>query len=163
MLELSKVFLHTGSNLGDCPLNLQYALEHIEQEIGPILLTSALYETEAWGGVDQQDFLNQAILIETTLSPLEVLQKTQAIEKLIGRPERIKWHARIIDIDILFYEDQIIDNEQLKIPHPYLHKRNFVLIPMLEIAPYFEHPIFKKDIETLYLESEDLKDVVMLD
>jgi len=144
-------------------LNLQSALNHIEQEIGPILLTSSLYETEAWGVTDQQDFLNQAILVETTFSPLEVLQKTQAIEKLVGRQERIKWHARIIDIDILFYADQVIDNEQLTIPHPYLHKRNFVLIPMLEIAPYFEHPILKKDIENLYLETEDLMDVVMLE
>ena len=96
-------------------------------------------------------------------SPLDILHRIWEIEEELGRVRRNKWEARSIDIDILFYDHLVIDKPELKVPHPLLHKRNFVLIPMLEIAATKRHPLFRKTIEELYMESTDSLEVIMLD
>ena len=154
-MNVNHVYLHTGTNLGNREANLERANEWIKQEIGLILKASKVYRTKAWGITDQPDFLNQALLANTTLGPFELLEKIQAIERSMGRAREIKWGERIIDIDILFYNDEIIDTESLTVPHPYLHYRNFVLLPLIEIAPGLIHPVFGKTIAELFANSED--------
>ena len=155
MNEFNRLYLHTGSNLGERESHLEQANKHIEKRIGSIARASGVFETKPWGIEDQPDFLNQALEVQTRLSPFEVLEQILQIEKRLGRQREIKWGARLIDIDILFYNEQIIDTPKLSIPHPYLQHRNFVLIPMLEIAPDLIHPVFGKTIEELYALSND--------
>ena len=155
MSQLNKTFLHTGSNLGDKAQNLATARDLIEAQIGPILKASCVYNTKAWGITDQPDFLNQALEVETKLSPIDLLDTILSIEQEMGRKREIKWGERLIDIDILFYNEDIIDQPRLTIPHPYLHYRNFVLVPMFEIAPDLRHPLLKQTISELYANSND--------
>ena len=154
-MKANQIYLHTGTNLGNREANLKRANEWIVQEIGPIEKASSVYRTKAWGVTDQPDFLNQALLVSTRLSPFELLEKIQDIERRMGRVREIKWGERIIDIDILFYNDEIIDTENLTIPHPYLHYRNFVLLPLMDIAPGLLHPGFGLTVAELYANSED--------
>ncbi|MCB0560028.1 MAG: 2-amino-4-hydroxy-6-hydroxymethyldihydropteridine diphosphokinase [Lewinellaceae bacterium] len=154
-MNANQVYLHTGTNLGNREANLQRANEWIEEEIGPIEQVSKVYRTKAWGITDQPDFLNQALLVGSLLSPFELLERIHAIERRMGRVREIKWGERIIDIDILFFNDEIIDTEKLTIPHPYLHYRNFVLLPLMDIAPGLLHPGFKLTIAELFANSED--------
>ena len=155
MKRENKVFLHTGTNLGNKLANLERAVELIGKKIGSISQASLIYHTKAWGITDQPDFLNQALEVQTTLNPFELLEAIHYIEQKMGRKREIKWGERLIDIDILFYSNQIINTEHLTIPHPYLHYRNFVLVPMLEIAPSLEHPILRMTIAELCSNSED--------
>jgi len=150
-----QTFLSTGSNLGDRAENLRQARLRIEAEIGRIVRASSVYITQPWGVRDQPDFYNQVLEVLTTLSPLEVLAKNKAIETKMGRVKQDKWTKRLIDIDILFYEKQIIQLENLKIPHPFLQERNFVLAPMAELAPDFVHPVLQQSIWQLLLHSKD--------
>ncbi len=163
MSKRNKIYLLTGANLGDRFGTLEQANQHLEERVGNILKASHFYETAPWGEVDQPNYLNQALELETALSPRQLLSVVLEIEKELGRTRRRKWEARVIDIDILFYTNKIVDVQELTIPHPHLHRRNFVLVPMLEIAPYKKHPIFKKTIEELYLESVDTLDVFIVD
>ena len=144
-------YLLLGSNLGDREELLNTAREQIEKWIGAIVKTSLIYETEAWGIEDQPEFLNQALEIETELKPIEVLDKIGIIEKEMGRRRYQKWGTRIIDIDILYFDDEVIETEELIIPHPENPNRKFVLVPMVEIAPDLVHP-------TLSLSQEELLD-----
>ncbi len=144
-------YLLLGSNLGDREELLNTAREQIEKWIGTIVKTSLIYETEAWGIEDQPEFLNQALEIETELKPIEVLDKIGIIEKEMGRRRYQKWGTRIIDIDILYFDDEVIETEELIIPHPENPNRKFVLVPMVEIAPDLVHP-------TLSLSQEELLD-----
>lgn len=153
------VFLLLGSNLGDRKLFLQQAIEHIEAEVAPILKASAVYKTQSWGKTDAPDYLNQVLLLQTEMPAQVVLQKILGIELLLGRRREVKWGSRTIDIDILFYGDNIIDEPDLKVPHPELHKRRFTLEPLAQIAPDFIHPLMKKNI--LQLKSE-LKDELIV-
>ena len=134
------VFLLLGSNLGNRQIMLDKALNLIENEIGAILACSSIYHTKAWGIEDQPDFLNQAIEIDSSLPPNKLLIKINAIEEKLGRIRRIKWHSRIIDIDILYYNKLILETEDLIIPHAEIQFRKFALMPMVEIAPDFVHP-----------------------
>ncbi len=144
-------YLLLGSNLGDREELLNTAREQIEKWIGTIVKTSLIYETEAWGIEDQPEFLNQVLEIETELKPIEVLDKIGIIEKEMGRRRYQKWGTRIIDIDILYFDDEVIETEELIIPHPENPNRKFVLVPMVEIAPDLVHP-------TLSLSQEELLD-----
>ena len=121
-----------------------------------------MYETASWGDTAQHPFLNQVLYLETTLDAESILQTCLSIEKKIGRIRGAKWDARIIDIDILFFNNDIIENEQLKIPHPFLHLRRFVLTPLHEIAPHLIHPILKQSITQLLQICEDVLDVTKL-
>lgn len=138
-------------------MNLNSAEQLIQLEIGSILAVSSLYASKPWGFDSENDFLNEAVLIETDLSPLELLKRIKMIEKKMGRDINSdgKYHDRIIDIDILFYDNLIIRLPNLIIPHPMLEKRYFVLIPLSEIAPDFVHPLLKKSINTLKNELMD--------
>lgn len=158
-----KTHLLLGGNLGDRHANLAAARQLIGQRIGQVVKASSLYETQPWGKPDQPDFLNQALEVATDLKPEAVLTAVLKIEKELGRQREDKWTARTIDIDLLFFDAKILKTKDLTLPHPHLHERNFALVPMLEIAPNKQHPIFKKTIEELYEASEDDLDVVMLD
>jgi 2-amino-4-hydroxy-6-hydroxymethyldihydropteridine diphosphokinase len=154
--NLQTVYLLLGSNLGNRQEILEKAIDLIQKNVGVIISQSKNYETKAWGKTDQPDFLNIAIEIETNLMPLEVLAKTQAIENQLGRVRLEKWGARLIDIDIIFYGQEIIDiPHRLHIPHPLVQERAFALEPLAEIAPDFIHPIFGKTIATLFQEIKD--------
>lgn len=157
------VFLCLGSNQGDRKANLKTAAALISKSIGKIAKQSHVYETEPWGNPDQDTFLNQVIMINTVMDPRELLEAANKVEKEMGRTRKEKWGPRIIDIDILFYGKRIIRDKGLEIPHPELHKRAFVLVPLMELAPELEHPVLKQPIDELYMACEDQSEVVMLD
>lgn len=137
------LFLLLGANLGNCIKTLDLARRLIAEQVGFIVRLSALYETAPWGVQEQPAYLNQVLMLETKLGPEEVLAHTQAIEQQLGRVRLEKWGARLIDIDILYYDQLIYQSDKLTIPHPYLHERRFTLVPLAEIAPDWLHPIFK--------------------
>jgi len=152
-----KVYLLLGGNLGDRKKNILSAINLIEQKIGSVSKRSSCYETAPWGFTDQPNFYNIALEVQTDLLPRQVLKENLYIEQELGRtrvPGK-QWKERLIDIDILFFGDQIIQEENLKIPHPFLHERKFVLEPMKEIAGFFVHPVLNKTIEEL---AEDCND-----
>lgn len=148
-------YLLLGTNQGDRINNLIVAAEHIEKKVGRIIRRSSVYETEAWGYHDQPPFCNQVIVVETNLTPGMLLQEVKQIEKDMGRIKREKWRERLIDIDILYYENNIINTGSLIIPHPELQKRNFTLIPLCEIAAEEIHPVFGKSNRQLLEASPD--------
>ncbi len=162
-MKLNTTFLQTGTNLGDRLANLKTAEQQITIHIGQVVITSKIYETEAWGSNDLPAFYNQVLEVKTALSPEEILAKIALIEQQMGRIREQKWGNRIIDIDILLYEKMVIQSKALTIPHPEMQNRNFVLIPLMEIAPDLEHPVLKKTIEELYFESIDTLEVQLLD
>jgi 2-amino-4-hydroxy-6-hydroxymethyldihydropteridine diphosphokinase len=155
----TKIHLLIGSNMGDRKAYLAQAIAEIGQKIGNVTEKSRLYETQAWGLTNQADFMNQAIAVETTLSPQETLKKILAIETDMGRIRTEKWAERPIDIDILLFANMIIEEPELQIPHPRLPERNFALVPLMEIAGETEHPFLKMTIEDIYFESPDTLDV----
>ncbi|HMX38842.1 MAG TPA: 2-amino-4-hydroxy-6-hydroxymethyldihydropteridine diphosphokinase [Saprospiraceae bacterium] len=157
------VFLSLGSNLDDRRANLRRAAALINKEIGKIAKSSSLYETEPWGNTDQPAFLNQVVMANTTLDPRGLLEAITRIEREMGRQRKEKWGPRTIDVDILFYGKRVIRDKGLEIPHPELPQRGFVLVPMMEIAPDFEHPTLKKPMDELYMECTDESAVILLD
>ena len=158
------VYLSLGSNLGDKVGNIQQASSLLTND-GNLkhIRASAFYDTEPWGEKKQDWFLNAVLEISTKLSPIDLLKHCLNIEKIMGRvrDKNKKWAERIIDIDILFYENDIINKMDLIIPHPLLHKRAFVLVPLLELIADYKHPIFNKTIEELYELLEDPEDVFL--
>lgn len=157
-----KVFIGLGSNLDDKIDNLARALYLIEKiEKVQIIKESSLYRTAPWGKTDQDDFINQVIEIETELSPLDLLHQLQDIEIKMGRQRDVRWGPRNIDLDILLYGRETIDLEELKVPHPYLLQRLFVLMPLQEIAPDLEFPNGSKLMEVLdrVINSADVSDI----
>jgi len=153
---MNRCFLLLGGNLGDKEQNLHQANVLIEQQIGSTPKKSSIFITAAWGNKEQPEFYNQAILVETELSAGDLLKSTLKIEEQIGRTRtNDKWQERIIDIDILFYNNDLIDLPELKIPHPFLQERKFVLVPMNEIASDYVHPVLKKTIASLLIECKD--------
>jgi len=153
------VYLLLGSNLGDSKTVLKSALLLIEEEIGKIVKLSASYRTAPWGVTDQPDYLNQVAKVETALSAHDTLRGVLEIEKWLGRIRKEKWEARIIDIDILYFDNCIINEPDLKIPHPLLHLRKFVLVPLNEIAPDFVHPGFNTSNSHLLAQLDDRSSV----
>jgi len=152
---MNDVFLLLGSNLGDRHLFLIQAIGHISHDLSPVLKISSVYETQSWGKTDAPDYLNQVLFLQTDYAPEEVLKRILAIEILLGRRREEKWGSRTIDIDILFYGQEIINMPDLKIPHPELHKRRFTLEPLSQIAPEFMHPVLKKNILQIKNDLED--------
>jgi len=135
-LTKHKIYLGLGSNLGDRQGNISRAYAEIEKLIGTIVRQSALYESEPWGFESDNSFINSVICCETTLSPHEVLKKAQSIERLLGRTQKSvdgHYHDRTIDIDILLYDDLTVNEPDLKIPHPLMRQRDFVMKPLSEI------------------------------
>lgn len=142
------VYLSLGSNIDDRQSFLKGAVDKLRNKIDDISLSS-VYETEPWGNVDQENFLNMCLRGETSLTPDALLNFIKSIEKDLGRSHNQKWGPREIDIDILFYDNQVIDSAGLEIPHPHIADRAFVLVPLAEIAPDFIHPILIKAVEEL--------------
>jgi len=149
------VYLLLGSNLGNRLKYLQQAAQFISEQTGLIVLQSVVYETQSWGNTQVPNYLNQVILLQTDLLPHVLLHKLLLIELLLGRERLEKWGARTIDIDILFYGNEIINDADLVVPHPQLHNRRFTLEPLAEIAPALVHPVFNKTINVLKTELHD--------
>jgi 2-amino-4-hydroxy-6-hydroxymethyldihydropteridine diphosphokinase len=144
----SPIYLALGTNLGDRQANLsrakQLLLPHIQ-----VLRESSIYETDPWGYTDQPAFLNKVISVQTRFNPFVLLWQLKRIERKMGREKTFRNGPRVIDLDILFYGQRVIDKFYLQIPHPRLHERAFVLIPLAEIAPDFVHPVLNKSVITL--------------
>lgn len=144
---MAEVYLGLGTNLGDKEANLNIAMAEIRKRVGEILSLSAYYITEPWGFDSKNAFLNAVCKVSTCLSPLDVLLTTQSIEKDLGRMKKSvngQYSDRPIDIDILLYDDIVLDSPNLTIPHPLMHKRTFVMEPLTEIAPELVHPVLHK-------------------
>ena len=156
---MNTAYILTGANLGNRSANLQLAKDNLEKETGEIISSSSIYETEAWGNNHQPDFYNQVHIISTNLSAEELMEKILEIEKQIGRIRTIKNASRIIDIDILFFNDEIINKPNLKIPHPEISNRRFVLTPLAELSPHLIHPVLKKTINELLSTCKDTLNV----
>ena len=153
-------YIGFGSNIGDRLAHIQNALRALSKTDGITLQRiSSLYTTEPVGYEEQAQFLNGVAAIQTTLSPLSLLQTLKDIETAIGRKHRIRWGPREIDLDILIYGDMCLQTEKLVIPHPEMHLRGFVLVPLAEIAPNLMHPVLQENIQTLLGCLEDDKSV----
>jgi 2-amino-4-hydroxy-6-hydroxymethyldihydropteridine diphosphokinase len=152
---MNKVYLLIGGNMGDRMANLAEAIHLINQEIGPIQLTSSIYETAAWGNTNQPDFLNQALMLHTSLDAEKVMHQLLNIEIGMGRKRDIPMGPRTIDLDIMYFNDLVIDNELITIPHPKIAERRFVLMPLAEIAPQFLHPVLNNTNEALLKDCGD--------
>ena len=154
------VYLLLGANLGDKQQTFAQARQHIAGQVGTIASVSSLYETEAWGVTGQPTYLNQVLLVDTYLTPADVLVQTQAIEQRLGRVRAEKWGARLIDVDLLFYDSLILNSPTLTIPHPLLHERRFTLMPLAELAPDFVHPVLGLPVHTLLANCTDENEVI---
>jgi 2-amino-4-hydroxy-6-hydroxymethyldihydropteridine diphosphokinase len=151
-----KLYILLGGNLGDKQKVFSEARVRLNQQVGSITNQSAIYETEPWGFESDDIFWNQVLEISTSFSPEEVLQQTQQIERELGRIRKTnQYDSRTIDIDILFYGDQIIQTENLIVPHPRIQERKFALVPLCEIASELIHPVFLKCIQQLLDECTD--------
>ena len=152
---MNLAYILTGGNLGDREENLRQARVAIEQKCGPVTKSSALYETEAWGLKDQGPFLNQALELRTPMGARELLDTLLAIELSLGRVREVKYGPRIIDIDIIFFNHDVIELPGLSVPHPQMHLRRVALEALAEIAPAYIHPIFNKSVSQLLAECTD--------
>jgi len=142
-------YISIGSNLGNREENCRKAIKLIEKNGIAVEKQSRMYETEPWGVKDQPKFINMAIEVETDKKPEELLVILKEIEKEVGRTETVKWGPRVIDLDILFYDDLILKTDHLEIPHPFLHERDFILKPLSEIAPDKRHPVTGKTVREM--------------
>ncbi|RIJ42551.1 2-amino-4-hydroxy-6-hydroxymethyldihydropteridine diphosphokinase [Pontibacter oryzae] len=156
---MPKVYLLLGGNLGDRLAYLQQANHQINTHVGRVARQSKVYQTAAWGKTDQPNFLNQVLEVQTELRPELVLQRVNSIEQELGRKRLEHWGARVIDIDILFYDDLVMQTQRLSVPHPQLHLRRFTLLPLSELAPDMEHPILQQSIKLLLEQCPDVLDV----
>lgn len=153
------LFLLLGANLGDPRQTFADARQQLAEQVGDMLQASALYETAAWGVTDQPTYLNQVLRLGTLLPPHAILERTQAIEQALGRVRRERWGARLIDIDLLFYDDRVMQTPTLTLPHPLLHERRFTLAPLADIAPHWRHPVLGKLVSQLLADCADVSDV----
>ncbi|MDR1919734.1 MAG: 2-amino-4-hydroxy-6-hydroxymethyldihydropteridine diphosphokinase [Tannerellaceae bacterium] len=150
---MARVYLGLGSNLGERNKHITTAVACLAERAGIILALSSLHESKAWGFESEHEFLNAALALETSSEPFELLRLTQQIEWDMGRRGKSdgSYHDRIIDIDILLYDEMILNTPQLCLPHPFMHERSFVMLPLAEIAPSLIHPVLKKTIRQLSL------------
>jgi 2-amino-4-hydroxy-6-hydroxymethyldihydropteridine diphosphokinase len=143
------VFLSLGSNVGNREANLKHAVLFLKQK-NQLLHISSVYETAPWGNADQANFLNQIVEMTSDFKPAELLVYIKEVELEMGRePDDVRYQPRVIDIDILFYEHIIVTSQTLMIPHPHIHERRFILVPMVEIAPKFVHPVLGRTMKEL--------------
>ena len=160
---MNTAYLLAGSNMGNRTAYLQGATKIIEEQCGSIIARSHIYETAAWGVLDQPHFYNQALALQTQLPPPQLMQTLLNIEALIGRRRVQKMGPRIIDLDILLVDELIMNTPLLIVPHPHLTQRRFALTPLAEIAPQLVHPVTHKTIAALLVECEDVLEVKQLD
>lgn len=163
LMKMPQVYIIIGSNLGNREFNIVEAEKLILQKIGDVVKSSHLYETEPWGASKRKKFLNKALIVETNLKPYSILEQSQTIEKYLGREHNNDMKPRIIDIDILFIDNLIMNDKSLTVPHPLIAERNFVLVPLSEICRDFVHPVFNKTIGQLLNDCQDKLDVKKLE
>ena len=157
---MNKAVLLLGSNMGDSQLLFQQVISLIDERLGKLEIQSALYQSPPWGFEHENDFLNQVLILETDLAAGEILQTCLQIEVDIGRKRTTQvYGARRIDIDVLFVNDEVVETDQLILPHPRLHLRKFTLLPLAELIPDFVHPILQKSIQELLVACEDNSEV----
>lgn len=157
---MNKATLLLGSNLGKREDALGKAVQLIEERAGAVILKSHVYDTSPWGKTDQPSFLNIVIVVGTLLDADQLLKELLLIETEMGRKrDNTKWEPRLIDIDILFFNEEVIDKPQLQVPHPLLKERRFALVPLNEIIPAFVHPVLKLTIEELLIACNDRQEV----
>ena len=149
------IFVLSGCNIGDRIQQLSHASDLLQDMGFKVKKHSMIYESAAWGPIKQQDFLNQVLQVSTNLGPHELLEKLLETERAMGRLRTQKWGPRIIDLDLLYYNQEIIRSKDLTLPHPFIPERRFTLMPLDEIAPDFVHPVLKKDQRTLLEECPD--------
>ncbi|MBS1511371.1 MAG: 2-amino-4-hydroxy-6-hydroxymethyldihydropteridine diphosphokinase [Bacteroidetes bacterium] len=154
-MEMNRVHLLLGSNQQNPQQQLIVAQQYVNQKIGTVLQVSSVYRTEAWGFTDQPDFYNQVIIVETTSDAQATMHRILQIEQEMGRIRTIKNAPRVIDIDILFFNTDIVQSADLVIPHPQIQNRNFVLVPLYELDPAFIHPALQQTIADLLIHSPD--------
>ena len=155
---MAKAYLLLGSNIGDRSKYLSKAVSSIESTVGIIIYRSGIYETGAWGYSSKNNFLNMALRVDTTLEPEELLTTLKKIEKSLGRKASAGGYSdREIDIDIIFFDDVVLETDELTIPHPLMAERDFVLRPLNEIAPDFVHPVLGKSVQELLGKDESKK------
>ena len=159
---MKRYVLSLGSNMGDRLSNLYEAKRRISDEIGEIRRQSSVYETAAWGNENQSSFYNQLIEGYTGLRALKLMERLLKIETEMGRARVVKWSPRTIDLDIIFYESEIIEEDQLSVPHPMFHLRKFTLIPLVEMMPEFIDPRSGKTMKSLLNELSDELEVIRL-
>jgi len=156
---MNRAYLLTGGNIGNRKAMLQKAIQLLNEYCGKVTAESSLYETAAWGKTDQSAFLNQALELETGLNARQLIRKILKVEKLMGRERKEKYGPRIIDIDILLFNDETHDIPFLKLPHPEIQNRRFALVPLVEIAAGIIHPVLKKTIKQLLADCPDKLEV----
>jgi 2-amino-4-hydroxy-6-hydroxymethyldihydropteridine diphosphokinase len=156
-----EIYLGLGTNIGDRLANLKAAVDALPPEVEAAAV-SPIYQTPPWGYEDQEDFLNQVVMAETNLEPLALLEYIKEIEEQVGRRVTFRWGPREIDIDILFYDDLVMENETLTIPHPRVHERAFMLVPLADIAPELMHPLAGQTINKL-LNKLDKSDIELFE
>lgn len=161
---MKKAYLSLGSNLGEKEKNLARAIRYINLEVGHVVDLSGIYETEPWGFESDSKFLNMVVEIVSDLTPLEMIDKCLEIETKLGRSRNSNegYSSRIIDIDILFYENEIILEKKLILPHPHLQDRRFILEPLCDLAPDFVHPVLHESISALLANCADPSIVTQL-
>ncbi|MBM3414222.1 MAG: 2-amino-4-hydroxy-6-hydroxymethyldihydropteridine diphosphokinase [Bacteroidetes bacterium] len=159
---MNLVYLLTGSNLGDRIENLNKAAQLINEKAGKLVVFSKFYQTSPWGPLEQPDYINQALLIETPLSPSSLMELLLCIEEGMGRIRTLKYGPRIIDIDILFFGNKVINTPLVQVPHPAVQNRRFALIPLEEIAASYLDPITGKTISQLLSACQDMGTVLQL-
>ena len=156
---INQLFLSLGGNLGNTREIFEGAYPLIEKKIGKISVYSSIYQTEAWGPIPQADFLNQVILVSTTLAPQACLTEMLAIEKEFGRERKERWGPRTLDLDLLYYGDLIIAEADLVVPHPRIAERKFILTPLAEIAPLYVDPVSGLTANAMLMACEDTSEV----
>lgn len=154
-MPLHKVYILLGGNVGNRKSFLNKAIAQIKIQCGTVLKQSSIYETAAWGNTQQQAFLNQIIIIKTPLSPDELMQQLLQIENLLGRVRTERYAPRTIDLDILFYNGLIHLSKLVTVPHPAIAERRFVLVPLAEVSPRKQHPVYKKTVSSLLKDCTD--------
>lgn len=157
---MNTLYLQLGSNLGEREQFIDNAVQQISQLIGKVNIRSQIYESTPWRVDGQANYLNQIIQVKTMLLSEEVMAAILKIENELGRVRFEKWGERLIDIDIIFFNNEIIETSDLCIPHKHMHERNFVLVPLEEIAPSLIHPKYNKTVSELLHESKDMEKVV---
>lgn len=152
---MNQAYILIGGNTGNRVNNLTKACRLLEERCGRIKVRSAVYETQAWGITDQRDFLNQAVLLETEFPAAELMDTLLEVEEAMGRKRGERNGPRNIDMDIILFNDDVIDTSRLKVPHPRMHLRRFVMVPMCELAPDLAHPVTGKKMSRLLRECKD--------